>query len=84
MNRKELTKTVMMISNGKNHFDIQGFSEKNSTLQGLVLLGGQRIKSPRSPWVVIIFILTIMSLKLVWMVVVMVIVVVYVIVTIVM
>ena len=28
MNRKDLTKTVIMISNGKKHFGLQGFHKK--------------------------------------------------------
>ena len=35
MNQKELTKTFMMLSNRKNHFEFQGFNKKNSALQGL-------------------------------------------------
>ena len=34
MNRKELTKTVMMISNRKKYFDLQGFHKKNQRLKG--------------------------------------------------
>ena len=33
MNRKDLTKTVMMISNRKKHFDLQGFHKKFSALR---------------------------------------------------
>ena len=36
MNRKELTKTFMMISNRKKHFGLQGFQKKIQRFKGEV------------------------------------------------
>ena len=48
MNRKELTKTFMMISNGKKPFDLQGFHKKIQRLTGkcTFLVTDLKINSP--------------------------------------